>query len=257
MDIKVGAYTDQGIVKELNQDAFSLKVANASTGKLAFAMVCDGLGGLKQGELASKEVVLAFDEWFRTELSSMVSNGNFTREQLYRQWGTRIKTIEKKMKVYGESQNIAMGTTLSALLIYKNQYYICHVGDSRIYRIHEKIELLTTDHTLVAQEILMGRMTEEAAKEDVRRNVLLQCVGTLAASSPQFLSGRIKNNTTFLMCSDGFVHKVSEQEIQEGFSPEAMQKKRDIEEMCKRLTHLAMERGEKDNITAVGVVVKG
>ncbi len=257
MNINVGAYTAQGIIKELNQDAFSFKVANTSSGKMAFAIVCDGMGGLEKGELASEEVVLSFDEWFWTELPAIVSNRRFSKEQLYHQWNKRIKRVEQKMRSYGKEQNIEMGTTLSGLFIFEDQYYICHVGDSRIYCIDEEVQLLTTDHTLIARELALGRITEDKARSDVRRNVLLQCVGTVNASKPEFLSGRIDKNTTFLMCSDGFVHRLSEQEIQENFLPKGLLKKGDVEETCKRLTHLAMERGEKDNITVIGVVVTG
>ncbi len=256
MNIRVGAYTNQGIVKKVNQDAFSFKVANTAKGQIAFAMVCDGMGGLEQGELASKEVILSFDEWFCIELPVAMSEGTAFQEHLYRQWKLRIKQIEQKMKAYGRRENIEMGTTLSGLLIIGNQYYICHVGDSRIYCIRDEVTLITTDHTLVAREVSLGRMTQESARRDARRNVLLQCVGTMNASKPEFLSGKIDKNTIFLMCSDGFTHELSEEEIKEAFLSKVLHKKEEVEETCKRLTHLAMERGEKDNITVIGVVAE-
>lgn len=255
MSIRVGAYTNRGITKKVNQDAFSFKVANTEKGQIVFAMVCDGMGGLEQGELASKEVIMSFDEWFCMELPVVVSNGVVFQDHLYRQWKLRIKQIEKKMRDYGQQNSIEMGTTMSGLLIIGNQYYICHVGDSRIYCIRDEVTLLTTDHTLVAQEVAMGNMTQERARRDARRHVLLQCVGTMNVSKPEFFSGRIEANTTFLICSDGFVHELSEREIKEAFLPEMLQKKEDVEEACKELTHLAIERGEKDNITVIGVVV--
>lgn len=255
MDIKVGFCTDKGLVKSLNQDALSIKVAYSGQGAIAFAVVCDGMGGLEQGELASKEVVLSFDEWFQSEFATMMLEGTRLEEYIYQQWVKRIECIEQHMKLHGNTHNVAMGTTLSALLIHNGQYYVCHVGDSRIYRINDEMEQLTTDHTWVAREMQRGRLTEEEAKKDTRRNVLLQCVGTLGKAKPQLLSGSIEKSTTFVLCSDGFVHMIAEQEMRTHFVPEKFKKKQDVEDTCKTLTHVAMERGEKDNITVIGIVV--
>lgn len=256
MEVKTAFYTDAGNVKEVNQDSLSVKVLNSPKGRIVLAVVCDGMGGCEQGELASKEVVFALNKWFQSSFLQIVSEGSFSKEWLFNQWEQQIEKIVQRMKKYGNHFGIALGTTLSVLLIYQEHYFICHVGDSRIYEVREELKQLTTDHTLVAQEIRMGRLTEEQSKLDVRRNVLLQCIGTIGKARPQLLSGPVIENTTFLLCTDGFVHMVSEQEMLSCFEPEKLQRKEDIERACRELTQTALQRGEEDNITVIGIVVR-
>lgn len=256
MEVITAFCNEIGNVKKVNQDSLSIKVLGTTQGKVIFAMVCDGMGGLEQGELASKEVIIVFNQWFQSAFIKTVSEGRFSKDWLWRQWEQQIAKIKHKMKEYGSRFHIAMGTTLSALLIYQNHYYICHVGDSRIYRVCEEFEQLTEDHTYVAQEVRMGRMTAEQSKTDARRNVLIQCVGTSGEVYPQLLSGEITDNATFLLCTDGFMHMVSEQEMWEHFAPEKLWRKEDVEKACRELTRVAMQRGEVDNITVVGIVVR-
>lgn len=97
--------------------------------------------------------------------------------------------------------------------MYENQYYIIHVGDSRVYLINDKVNLLTHDQTFVAREIAAGRMTKEQAKTDSRRSVLLQCVGASPVVEPEFLSGTIQKNAVYMLCSDGFRHQITEEEM--------------------------------------------
>lgn len=256
MEVKTAFYTDMGNVKKVNQDSLSIKVLNLLDEKIIFAVVCDGMGGLEQGELASKEVVLQLDKWFQSSFLQIVSEGEFSKEWLNKQWEQQIEKIVQKMKRYGKCFGVVLGTTVSALLIYQKRYYICHVGDSRIYEVREELKQLTTDHTLVAQEIRMGRLTQEESKWDARRNVLLQCIGTVGQVHPQLLSGKVRENTTFVLCTDGFVHRVSEQEMLGYFEPEKLQQKEDIEKACRELTQTVRQRGEEDNITVVGIVVR-
>lgn len=81
-------------------------------------------------------------------------------------------------------------------------------------------------------------------------------MGASADVEPQLLSGIVTEATTFILCSDGFVHKLSESEIYEQFKPDGLQDKEDVANACQSLSELAMSRGERDNITAVGIVLK-
>ena len=253
MEIQVSYYTDKGTIKQINQDSLSIKIANSLHGTVAFAVVCDGMGGLAYGELASKEVVLTFDEWFATELPDVVVKDKISEIAIFEQWQERIDRINEKMQSFADAHKVMMGTTLSALLVYQNRYYICHVGDSRIYRIQSGIEQMTEDQTLVVQEVKMGILTKEEAAADPRRNMLLQCVGASEIVVPQFCTGVVDGNTTFLLCSDGLIHTLSETELCEAFKPECLTDADCITEACKKKVLLAMERGERDNITAIAM----
>lgn len=256
MEIIASYYTDAGNTKQKNQDSLSVKIVNSPQGKIVFAVVCDGMGGLEQGELASREVVIAFNDWFHTCFAQMVADNTVLEDSIYNGWKERIDFINGKLGKYSQAQGVMLGTTLTALLIYQNRYYICHVGDSRIYKLDSNLQRVTVDHTLVEQEVQMGRITEDQAKIDPRRSVLVQCVGASLVIEPQLESGIISGDVTFLLCSDGFVHELSETEIFERFVPRALQKKEQVTNACKELTEIAMSRGERDNITAVGIVLK-
>lgn len=256
MEIFTSYGTSKGNVKKVNQDSFSVKVVNTSGGKAAFAIICDGMGGLEQGELASKEVVIAFNNWFATEFAGMVSDDSFQRELLYEQWQIIVEALNLRIGNYASGHDMMMGTTMSAILVYQNQYFICHVGDSRIYKSDTGFLQLTQDQSVVAQEVRMGVLTEEEAKADPRRSVLLQCIGASVIIEPQYESGMISEDTVFLLCSDGFVHLIEEEELKESFSPINFENKEQGNEICKDRIRLVMERGERDNITVVAVVVK-
>ena len=114
-----------------------------------------------------------------------------------------------------------MGTTFSGILFIENQYVIVHVGDSRVYQIDSALNQLTTDQTFVAREVSKGNMTIEQAKVDKRRNLLLQCVGASKVVEPQVLLGTTKKGA-YMLCSDGFRHEITEEEIYESFIPKKL-----------------------------------
>lgn len=256
MEVLASYYTDAGNVKSINQDSLSIKVVNSPYGRIIFAIVCDGMGGLDQGELASKEAVVSFDQWFQLSFARMVVNDAVTEEQIYLEWKQQIEEVNSRLQLHTDQSGEMLGTTLTALLIFKGRYYVCHVGDSRIYEIGQQLQLLTEDHTLVNQEVQMGLITKEQAKMDPRRSVLLQCVGASSVVVPQLFSGDIKEDTTFILCSDGFVHEVLEQELENRFRPGVIAGKEEITNACKETVQLVMNRGERDNITVIGITLK-
>lgn len=251
MEYIAAYHTDVGISKKTNQDSLAIKIVDTKAGKLAFTIVCDGMGGLAKGELASKEVIMAFSDWFDNVLIEDVNKGLFEEKRLVDQWNEIIQTQNKRLGAYGEKNNIMLGTTVSALLLYEGQYYIVHVGDSRVYEMSETVTQLTSDQTFIAREIAAGRMTEEQAKTDPRRSVLLQCVGASQIVEPEFARGQVKKNTVYMLCSDGFRHQISETEMLEKIGPAVASDEEKIKFGCIYLTELVKNRRETDNITVV------
>ena len=123
------AVTDAGIVKKINQDSLTVKIAQTSAGQVCMAVVCDGLGGLSLGEVASGNVILAFDKWFKEQF--MAPGAEWTGESIRNSWEDIIYSMNQKIKEYGASQGVEMGTTITAVLFLKDKYYAIHVGDSR------------------------------------------------------------------------------------------------------------------------------
>lgn len=243
------AVTDIGTVKKVNQDSLTLKIADSKWGRVCLAVICDGLGGLEQGEVASASVVMEFSRWFRE--SFPVKEDAWTGDELRADWEELLFAVNSRIIEHGRKNQVQIGTTATAVLFYNHCYYMIHVGDCRLYEITGAARQLTKDQTVVANEVECGRMTPEQAAVDSRRNVLLQCVGVNESLKPVFQSGAVKPGCTYLLCSDGFRHEISRQELEAFCSPE---RNGTAEDILKNLTHLAglnMERGERDNLSAI------
>lgn len=252
MEYNTSYETNIGRRKKTNEDSLLLKVANTSMGQVVFAAICDGIGGLNKGELASKEVIVAFDAWFLHDLPILLREG-FEVEILKKQWQQIVKKLNEAFIAYGKQYGCPIGTTLTAILFIEEKYYMFHIGDTRVYAINDKIVQLTKDHTLVQKKIEVGTLTKEQAKLDSRRNILLQAVGTSKNILPDFMVGDIEHNTTYLLCSDGFRNEFTEQEIFRYIKTTDMQIEHKITETLKHMQQIVIDRGEKDNITAVVV----
>lgn len=241
------AHTDVGISKKINQDAFCIKIARTPKHNIALAVMCDGMGGLKHGELASSWVVNAFSAWFENELP----NSPIDMAKIKQRWNDITQDLGKKILSYGTSNGISLGTTLTALLIVNNQFLCIHVGDSRLYRLNTGIEQLTRDHSLVAYEVEQKKITPEQARTDSRKNVLLQCVGASKVINPEFVSGVVNVNDAFLLCSDGFRHEIDEEEIFGVTAPVLLTSETVMKKALVDLIELNKSREERDNITAL------
>ena len=240
--------TDVGIIKKTNQDSVCLKVADVK-GKEQAAMVaiCDGMGGLSKGELASATVIRRLSDWFDNELP--IRLGKYSWKALSEEFGKMIKGLNYEIINYGKSVQTSLGTTLSMLLIIDGKYMIAHVGDSRVYRLRDKLEQLTEDQTYVAREIKLGRMTPQQAAVDPQRNMLLQCVGASTVVEPAFYYGDIAVGDVFVLCSDGFRHVVSADEIYESLNFSNIPEIKNMQENSKYLIELNKRRNERDNIS--------
>lgn len=250
MDVLTAVYTDIGIKKETNQDSLCVKVADTSVGKVVLAVVCDGMGGLSKGEVASASVIHAFSDWFEKELPLYLAKNEWNDIQYH--WDRMIKEQNQRIAAYGRKVNIQLGTTLTALLIIDTKFMLIgHVGDSRVYRINKELEVITDDQTVVGREVKRGNMTPDQAKLDPRRNVLLQCIGASKLVEPDYIKSRAVPGDVYLLCSDGFRHMITNDEIYHAFSPHVTFDEDYLENKAKELVELNKQRNETDNITAV------
>lgn len=250
MKILTAYCTDKGNIKSVNQDALLIKTAHAGELPVTMLGVCDGMGGLAMGERASAHLIHRFSEWFAWKLPQILEKERWT-EDIREQWVQLIETANEKLASFGAGQGVSLGTTCTVFLMLGEIYYLIHVGDSRVYEITDEIRQITDDQTVLAREIAMGRVDPARAEEDARGSVLLQCVGASSQIDPQFLQGKIRENAVYLLCSDGFRHKISAEEMRQGFSPEAMTDEMVMERKCSYFTELIKDREERDNITVV------
>lgn len=250
MNYIVSANTDIGIAKSTNQDSLSVKVLNTSLGKMTFAILCDGMGGLAKGEVASASVIRAFDSWVRTELPVLCA-GTLNGDVIRAQWERILLDQNVMIKTYGARMGVKLGTTAVVMLLTDTAYYIMNVGDSRAYEIVDAMHQLTNDQTFVAREVALGNMTPEQAERDERRSVLLQCIGASEEVYPDFFTGATMMNATYMLCSDGFRHEITGDEIYARFRPDVLLDDATMNRHTLELIELNKQRNERDNISVV------
>ncbi len=248
----ISASTDIGIKKDTNQDGLSVKSFNTEYGKMVFAVLCDGMGGLAKGEIASSETIRAFNDWFHKSLPGLLSE-RIEDSAIRQQWGDIVRIQNERIKKYSHAQNLNMGTTIVAGLFTQNRIYIMNVGDSRAYEIKYGVRQITKDHTVVNDEIEKGILTPEQAKVDPRRNVLLQCIGASESVYPGFYFEDVKPEAVYMMCSDGFIHEITENEIFNVMKPDNMTDKVTMNKNIDLLIETNKQRLEKDNISVIAI----
>lgn len=245
-------HTDVGIKKKVNQDSLLLKGISNGQDETLLVVLCDGMGGMSKGELASATVIRAFSDWLEKVYTK--KGLAWTTKEIEQQWQSLLIEVNEKLIAYGNKKHIELGTTVTAALLSdQGRYIIGHIGDTRAYIIADYMKQLTEDHTFVAREIRRGNMTPEQAAKDSRRNVLLQCIGVNKQFETQFLEGSLSVGEALLLCSDGFRHVVAEEEIYELLQPAKLEEETEMRKQLVNLVELNKSRQETDNISAIYV----
>lgn len=247
-------HTDKGIKKSTNQDALLIKVANTSHGKIGLFTICDGMGGLSKGELASSTVIHEISNWFEAELPKLLGQDDIY-EEIKLSMIKKIKYLNRNISSYGKENNCKLGTTITAMLLINNKYIITHVGDSRAYKIGNDVIQLTKDQSFVQREVDRGNLTNEEAKVHPKRNLLIECVGVTPTVEVLDYIGDIKTGESYLLCTDGFYHKISENEMINNLNGKRLLSEDKMKKMSIDLVELVKKRNERDNISLILVKV--
>lgn len=234
MNFLTGVYWCRGRAAKSNQDTLLLQQVLTRRGRVLMAAVCDGMGGVSQGESAAGYVAERLQEWFYTEFLWM-----FAAKK--RSWVIRrsldrlVWHMQQQMRRYGREEELSLGTTMTVLLIWEKEWLLWHLGDSRVYRLRRgRMEQLTTDHVVGA-----GKLTK--------------CVGSFGDFVPEHKVGVPRAGEGFLLCSDGFRRQVTEEELRDVLSPTQQRDEAQIERRLKEIGEACMKRGERDNLSAVYV----
>ncbi len=252
MKFYISAATDVGPVKKTNQDSYCVRAYRTSQGPMVFAILCDGMGGLAKGEVASASVINAYLNWTENRLPQLCA-APLNALDIRRDWHKLAVQYNEKIKYYGSCCGVALGTTLTAILLTEQAYYVINVGDSRTYELKGALRQITRDHSFVAREIELGRMSPEEAKTDPRRNVLLQCIGASDTVEPDFFTGESQKDAVYFLCSDGFRHEITPQEISDALCPTQMISEAIMEQRLRELIERNKARHERDNISVVAI----
>lgn len=252
MDFIVSGTTDIGTTRSTNQDSYIVRVFNTCQGRMVLAVICDGMGGLSKGEVASASVVKAFSDWADDRLPQICENG-IEDFDIRQEWVGIATEYNERIKLYASSLGVNMGTTVTIMLITEKRYYIMNVGDTRAYEIADSVMILTKDQTVVAREVELGNLTPEEARTDSRSNILLQCVGASDDVYPDMFFGETKADAVYMLCSDGFRHEITEDEIYDYLNPGVMIDAVSMKQSMDSLVELNKQRMERDNISVITI----
>ncbi len=238
--MKIFSKTDIGLKRENNQDAYATGVFDDGN---VWAIVCDGMGGVAGGQVASSICV---------DVASSVIKAGYNSDMTVSDVKLLLrssidKANDEVFKKASEDFSLkGMGTTIVAVIILESTAVIAHVGDSRAYTVDfgkNEITPVTKDHSLVQFYVDNGRITEEMAKFHPDRNIITRAIGieknVECDMTTLSVSGR-----SLLICSDGLNGYVEDEDIFNTI-------KADISSAAENLVKIANETGGHDNVTVV------
>lgn len=252
MEITIRASTTHGKKKKVNQDNYGFRCLKKNGGWAAFSIVCDGVGGLSQGEKASEMVTQRYLEWFDHEFIKIYDQ-DFDEKIIESSWEIVLQKINFQLHQVAEDAGIQLGTTAAVLLICNNNYYCMNIGDTRIYSITDKIEQISVDHSLLQMKLDDGTISIEDAESFTEKNVLFQCIGFSEMLKMTFRTGTIPDNSVWLVCSDGFRNRILDKEIFLFLNPEQLHNNSQFCKMVEDAVRLNLQRNERDDITLVAI----
>ena len=252
MQYVTAVYWNHGSVSACNQDSLTLQQVLTGRGRVLMAAVCDGMGGLQQGETASGYMAERLQEWFYGSLMRSIHKKKpcwMIRRSLDRM----VYHAQEQMRQYARRKQLDMGTTMSVLVLWEDIYLIWHLGDSRIYRIRSKGRFDRENCKKSGKHGLMEPMTTDHVQG---RNRLTKCVGSFGYFRSDYRMGALKKGDAFLLCSDGFYHCVTNQELADILNPGQLREEMQMERRLTEIGTACMKRGERDNLSAVYIKVE-
>ena len=227
--------THTGLVRENNEDAWG------ALPKAGFFMVADGMGGLSHGEEASRIAVdTVLEAVGGHDCSSQGGEGACLRDAF-------IEAHERILKHGAEvCPGRTIGTTGVSLWLNGDTGLICHVGDSRLYRLRDvELEQMTSDHTPVQEMVDLGRLTPEEAEKSPYAHKLTKALGVPRRNEPSIREVDVRTGDVFLLCSDGLSGVADRDAIRAALTAG------NLEAMADRLQEEALSGGGPDNITLI------
>ncbi|MDD6284125.1 MAG: Stp1/IreP family PP2C-type Ser/Thr phosphatase [Firmicutes bacterium] len=238
--MRIVSKTDIGKVRRSNQDSYS---SGELPGGVAWAVVCDGMGGANGGNVASATAVKVISE----HISSSYREGmgsNSVRMML------ESAISAANISVFDMAQSVdtlaGMGTTVVSVVILDNIAHIAHAGDSRAYLITgDSIEQITRDHSVVQSLVENGTLTTDEAKVYPGKNVITRALGVDERIIVDYNEVPLEKHDSILICTDGLTNYLDNEDIL------SVTKNNNFYEYPDKLIKLANTNGGGDNITVV------
>lgn len=239
LTVEVAALSDVGCKRSNNEDYFGYDLA------AGIFVVCDGMGGLAAGEVASSTAVGELLERFRW----LSAQGGECEQRLH----DSILHANEKVRALAQSREElhGMGTTLVSACVDGRKLVIGNVGDSRAYfmRGGECVQI-THDHSYIAEQVRNGMMSLEEAGASPLQSLITRAIGTADAVEPDIFTADLESGDTVLLTSDGLTRYADREAI-----AKVMRAAPDLQSACKALIDTALEQGAVDNVTCLLVRV--
>ncbi len=238
--MKTAYQTDIGKQRSQNQD----RVRGFHNGKNMLAVVTDGIGGNRSGDVAA---TIAIDQLGRQFMAaqpqSVLEAKQWFQEQVLAANALILKKSQENQSYQG------MGTTLVAALFFNDQQVVvANIGDSRGYIYHDGLlSQITIDHSLVNELVKNGDLSEDAARVSPQKNIITRAIGISPDAQIEVNSFPVKPGDLFLLCSDGLSKMVNNEQIKAVLSTDQWT----LGEKCQRLVSLANQAGGPDNVTVL------
>ena len=242
MRMKIVAKTDTGKTRENNQDAYAV---GELPGEVAWAVVCDGMGGAAGGNIASQLAVKVIADKLNTSFNEKMRDSSIKN---LLDTAITAANIEVYDMAYAHPELTGMGTTVVCAIVRGNDVYIAHAGDSRAYIARKDgIEQITVDHSFVQDLVNKGEITADEAEHHPNKNYITRAVGIDKRIDIDFAQVELHDDETLILCTDGLSNYVSKDELFKEISDGQYYAFAD------RLVKKANNNGGGDNITVVAI----
>lgn len=251
MPILTGWATNIGVTRKENQDSCYVCTSEYAMNVSAVAAMCDGMGGLSDGALASRTVCAAVEEWYSASFLPPSKVMSLSDEDITRQLTEIITDANRRLARYGSEKNIRVGTTASVLFMLNGKYFIFHVGDSRVYHYSSTLKQLTDDDCVAAEKLRRGEISRFDYEKSNQKHLLTQCVGVNDKLNIHIYTGEYSVGDVFFLCSDGMYHYLPYSELVSILIAQQIEKGSRITSAIERIIDRMISRGEKDNLSGI------
>lgn len=252
MDIVFGAKTDVGLKREHNEDSL------CADPQLGLFIVCDGMGGRNAGEVASGLAVEIIQkhmsEAHKADALPLIGAVNAKLSPQTNRLASAVRLANQVVNGASQSKpgQSGMGTTVVCALLNGPMLSVAHAGDSRMYLVRgENIHALTADHSLVAEQVRQGILTEEQAEKSAQKNIVTRALGVEDTLQVDLDEIELVKGDVILLCSDGLTKGVKPSELMR-----VLREEKEPQAACDRLVKLANAAGGEDNTTVIVIMVR-
>ncbi len=233
--LKFGYATDRGSFRTKNQDRILCARTSIRGHLVGVSCICDGIGSFSESEIASQMIVKGIKKWFDEAVPYYPEVMN--KVQLIEDLEFTIRELNELVFEHNRKNRNPIGCTMSLIFILDREYWIFHVGDSRIYCLRHMLKKMTQDEIILKQ--INGK----------EKTFLINYIGKKENISIQKNTGFIQNGDVFILGTDGLYKKLTCIDIQE--LSKYMINDEEIKKICKYLISKIRGRGEMDNISCV------